>query len=313
MCFTGAEPLVAAELAGAELAGPILFDALPAAVEFGGLTPGLSGTAALFDAAAGLPAINAASFAAGNNLFDTLRSAWNGVSDFMGDWSQPLSMASQLGSVYARNQAMNQQAEALSDAQRAEMDRQDAFTQQGLDRLHQTMQFMAPEQARQILDEQTERRTQRLTPDTAAPDAGEYAQVSPSTPAEVRGDIANGLVRAIEKGKQYAKGLAKVGAPGMLNFEQGLTLADSAGDLTRLNNASQGSMNIFQGFDLPAARARGANSGWATASDVLGGLGDIGMMYSLTRPGKTPAVRQATAAERTEIQPYINAHRGFGY
>ena len=98
-----------------------------------------------------------------------------------------------------------------------------------------------------------------------------------SAPEIVKSDLANAMLGALKRGKDYSKSLATLGAYGDVGQQNSTNLGRTAQNIGVLNGYSQGSMNALDG-ELTAAQGAGQSA--ANNAGILGGLGALGSVYA---------------------------------
>lgn len=118
---------------------------------------------------------------------------------------------------------------------------------------------------------------------TGSEQVGDYSAATQGEPVQVQSEIARQIAKALGEGKRYAKSSANLNSYGRTGFNNNLGLTDSATNIERINNFSRGNTGVLQ-TQLNAANQKG--QGNLLSADILGGIGDIAMMYSLGAAGK---------------------------
>lgn len=118
---------------------------------------------------------------------------------------------------------------------------------------------------------------------TGSDQVGDYSAATQGEPMQVQSEIARQIAKALGEGKRYAKTSANLNSYGRAGFNNNLALTDSATNIERINNFSRGNTGVLQ-TQLNAANQKGQSN--LLAADLLGGVGDIALMYSLGAAGK---------------------------
>lgn len=184
------------------------------------------------------------------------------------------------GSSYAQAQAQRKAGQERDAVALMESERQRRLGQEQAAELARVTasQEQAPQE--QSLEKAVEARTAAITPQ--APAKYDYVQGAATAPSEVKGDIARKMVQALQAGQQEAKRGAKVGAYGDVLYGNRLNLSRAGERIGQLQNFQQGGLGTLQ-MGLNAANQAGG--GYRSMADVMAGLGQIGMLYGMTRPG----------------------------
>ncbi len=126
--------------------------------------------------------------------------------------------------------------------------------------------------------------------------AGEYI-VNPSAPQEVRTEMADSMVRALDRGRQQAKSLAKLGGRSDAAFGTNVALGRSAQNLNRIGEFSRGSSRVLP-YELEAANYKGEN--WRTIADLF----QLGSMASgFYNMSTVPTQTAAPVTDYSRIKP----------
>jgi hypothetical protein len=115
---------------------------------------------------------------------------------------------------------------------------------------------------------------------------GDYTAATNGQPVQVQSEIARKIADALRTGKDYAKTSANLGSYGRQQFNNRINLTDNAIDLERINSFSRGNTGVL-GAQLNHANNKGGGN--RLSADLLGGIGDIALAYSLNNPLKKPA------------------------
>ena len=186
-----------------------------------------------------------------------------------------LSTAATLLSSQQASSAASQQADAVSRATQAEGQRQKEFADRKMAIVNAESQDYTPEKRAQQLQDETAQREQMLAASTDK--IGAIQPYNDAAPTQVKSDLANAMLTAMSKGKDYSKTLAKLGSFGALGQNNSIGLNRSAQNIGVLDGFSQGSIGALQG-ELGAAQRAG--QGAANNAGILGGLGSLGSVYA---------------------------------
>ena len=214
--------------------------------------------------------------------------AWAAVSPYLAAASAGMQG---LGMIQQAN-ANNEANDAINSAQQAESMRQQRFDKDRMALIDATIpDYTADKRDAQVAGKTAEREAM-LLPSTDS--IGAIQPYNDSAPIEVKSDLANAMLSALGKGKNYAKTLSKLGSYGAVGQDNGIALNRTGQQLGVINNAAAGSQGIYAGAEIPAAR--GAGNASQQASDIFSGLGSIGTIYasSLKQPTTTKRINVGT-------------------
>lgn len=186
-----------------------------------------------------------------------------------------LSAVATLASAQQQNAAANQSEKAVAKAAQAETMRQKEFADRKMALVAAESQGYSPEQRATQLAQATQAREQDFAPATAG--IGTMPVYNDSAPEIVKSDLANAMLGALKRGKDYSKSLATLGAYGDVGQQNSTNLGRTAQNIGVLNGYSQGSMNALDG-ELTAAQGAGQSA--ANNAGILGGLGALGSVYA---------------------------------
>jgi hypothetical protein len=182
--------------------------------------------------------------------------------------------ASLMASKSQADAAADQQA-AVNKATQAEGQRQKDFADRKMAIVNAEQQDYTPDKRAQQLDEETAQREQMLAASTDK--IGAIQPYNDAAPTEVKSDLANAMLSALSKGKNYSKTLAKLGSYGALGQNNSIGLTRSAQDIGVLDGFAQGSLGSLQG-ELGAAQRAGQSD--MNKAGIYDGLGQIGSVYT---------------------------------
>jgi len=213
-----------------------------------------------------------------------------------------LSAVATLASAQQQNSAANQQAKEAKRASQEEALRQQDFANRKMALVSAEEQGgYSPEQRAAQLASATAARESSLEPATAG--IGTHPVYNDSAPDVVKSDLANAMLNAMKRGKEYAKTLATLGAYGDVGQQHETTLGRTAQNIGVLDGHAQGSMNALNG-ELAAAQRAG--QGAANNAGILGGLGALGSVYAGKLYGNANALTQAPAPVVNGVWKMVN-------
>ena len=186
-----------------------------------------------------------------------------------------LSAVATLASAQQQNSAANSAAKEASRASQAEAIRQKEFADRKMALLASEEQGYTPEQRAAQLAKATQSREQDFAPATDT--IGAMPVYNDTAPEIVKSDLANAMLGALKRGKDYSKSLASLGAYGDVGQQNQTNLGRTAQNIGVLDGFSQGSLNALGG-ELDAASRAG--QGAANNAGILGGLGALGSVYA---------------------------------
>jgi hypothetical protein len=194
----------------------------------------------------------------------------------------PISLGLQLASTFANNKANNTRVNAVNNARINEMSRQQEYGRRAMGAVEDVMPQFTREAQDRGQQENEARLLQSLTPNRQFSEA-EF--VAPSADGETKASLAKVIADTIARGKEQAAQQARLMSFGAQSQDNALRLARSGSEVGTAANFGRGSNAALSG-ELAAAQNKGA--GTQSLGALFGGLGDIGTMYSLTRPFKAP-------------------------
>ena len=187
-----------------------------------------------------------------------------------------LSAVATLASAQQQNSAANQQAKEAKRASQAEALRQQEFADRKMALVSAEEQNgYTPDQREAQLASAAAARESSFEPATAG--IGTMPVYNDSAPEVVKSDLANAMLNALKRGKDYSKTLATLGAYGDVGQKHATSLGRTAQGIGILNGYSQDSMGLLNN---ELASAQRAGQGAANNAGILGGLGALGSVYA---------------------------------
>jgi hypothetical protein len=185
------------------------------------------------------------------------------------------SLGSSLMASKSQADAAEKQQDAVNKATQAEGQRQKEFADRKMAIVNSEQQDYTPDKRAEQLQAEQAQREQMLA--TSTDRIGAIQPYNDAAPTEVKSDLANAMLSALSKGKNYSKTLAQLGAYGALGQNNSIGLTRSAQDIGVLDGFSQGSLGALQG-ELGAAQRAGQSD--LNKAGIYGGLGQIGSVYT---------------------------------
>lgn len=202
-----------------------------------------------------------------------------------------LSAASTLLSAQQSNKANEQSEKAVARASQAETVRQKEFADRKMALIsEEQQQGYTPEKRAEQLAAAAAQREESFA--TATAGIGTAPVYNDSAPEVLKSDLANAMMNALKRGKDYAKTLANLGAYGDVGQQHETSLGRTAQNIGVLDGFSQGSLNALSG-ELDAAGRAGQSA--ANNAGLLSGLGALGSVYAGKLYGEQNALTQAPA------------------
>lgn len=223
-------------------------------------------------------------------MFDNL-SFSDFMPDFAGDPALWTGIAGQIAGTALKARANRRVIDEQNARMAAYMQRQRALQAEAQAATAVPMQQMtAPNQeaARAQIAAQQE---QAYLPTNTA--EAEYIPANPGKPAVVQSDLARQMTDAIRKGRENAKALAGVTSYGRQSIDNNIMLNRSGQDVGRTLDFAQGNSSILP-YQMQGAQRAGR--GLNMASDIANGIGQVGILASLTKQRAKPKKAPITFA-----------------
>jgi hypothetical protein len=204
------------------------------------------------------------------------------LGSMMSSYALPISAGLQLAGTFANNRASKTRQNAVNNARSAEMMRQQEYGRRSMAAVDNVMPQFTREAQDQGQKANEARLTERLMP-TRQFNEAEF--VGSNADPETKSALAKVITDTIQRGRDEAGRQARLMSFGAQSQDNALNLGRSGSEVGVASNFSRGSNNALGG-ELQSAQSKGR--GMQTLGSLFNGLGNIGMMYSLTRPLAAP-------------------------
>lgn len=191
-------------------------------------------------------------------------------------------IALMIGGLLAQQQAQSQVSDARNSKLRDERLRQQQLGQEADTRMRQELETQSRPAVEQEQNKQTQVRQAVYDKATPSVDAATASYLTgPSTPSEVKSDLASHITTAIRRGRATAAAQAKLGGTADASLQGQFDLARGGQDLNAIGSKSRASTNILP-YELQ--NANNAGEGWRTVGDVANLAGMGYGLYGMSMP-----------------------------
>lgn len=219
------------------------------------------------------------------------------------------SAAASAGGAYLNNQQASKNQQAKINARNAsaaqEQTRQKVFQDTNDLTLNNTLNDLSKDKQEQTFGDLVAKREQAYNDN--APAAGEFANISDSTPNVVKTDLVKKVADGMAKSKASAKALAKVGGTTDIFQSNGLGINQAANQIGTQNNLARGSLQT--NLAEQTAAANNAGNGHSMFGDLLSAGGAAGGLYVGANGGLNGLFKGAPAIADPlkEMGPFTDA------